>query len=700
MALGLPSDEIALQSILGDTSRGAREWAEIIRSYLDDGQCFAAQDLSARAVEAHTQDIELRLLHTLSMIRSGALDEARAHLDDLYREITPDVRQLTRIHDSLKRLSTAFRSRRKVPVEDNLEEIAALAEAMRALVGGGGTRGAADPEKLTLLGELFKESWRRTGEPEDLSRGRNLFLEAHQAQRDYRSGIGAALMSGVMGESEAATALAGEVLERCRETAADAAETTFDLHAAAGHAYLLLGDENAATSAYRQAVDVAGRNYSAVVGTLQELELYQRHGLAVPAGVQAVLQPPAVVVFAGTPLDFPGATEVCFPPAAEAPVRARIAERLDELEARIGYSSAACGADLLFIELMLERDAEINIVLPFHRQDFERTRVRYAGAQWERRFRNALRLANSVSYATEERYLGHDVLFRYCNQILMGEAQMRAEFLSTAPYLIAVWDFMLIGGPGTAADFIDHWPDITRFRIVDLGEACPETAVNVTNGATDSVPPTTREDEHSPLPRVVKAMLFADVVGYSKLAEEHLPGFRDFLSRVVELLGDTHTTPDKLETWGDAIFAVLPNATSMAEYALALQRVTDTLEHGELGLPVKLRFRVGLHAGPVFEADDPLTGRPNVYGNHVNRAARIEPVATPGEVYASKQFIALLQAEQSAARHEAESCGQSHQSPYAFEYLGILPLAKKYGQQPVYQLKYRCAIKGNGNLTQ
>jgi hypothetical protein len=76
---------------------------------------------------------------------------------------------------------------------------------------------------------------------------------------------------------------------------------------------------------------------------------------------------------------------------------------------------------------MLERDAEVHLVLPFATEDFIRERVAPAGARWERRFRHALKLVASVTHATEEHYLGHDWLFRFNNQIIDGLARLRAD---------------------------------------------------------------------------------------------------------------------------------------------------------------------------------------------------------------------------------------------------------------------------------
>ena len=73
-----------------------------------------------------------------------------------------------------------------------------------------------------------------------------------------------------------------------------------------------------------------------------------------------------------------------------------------------------------------------------------------------------------------------------------------------------------------------------------------------------------------------------------------------------------------------------------------------TLDFKSVGLPPDTTVRVGLHAGPVFSQHDPIIERVNFFGSHVNRAARIEPVTTPGCVFASEQFAALLKSETAA----------------------------------------------------
>ena len=93
-------------------------------------------------------------------------------------------------------------------------------------------------------------------------------------------------------------------------------------------------------------------------------------------------------------------------------------------------------------------------------------------------------------------------------------------------------------------------------------------------------------------------------------------------------------------------FVIMDNAVLLAEYALTLQEIVCGTDWTAFGLPSEMSIRIGLHAGPVYEGINPLTGTTTFYGSHVNRAARLESVTVPRQVYATEQFAALLTAEQ------------------------------------------------------
>jgi len=251
----------------------------------------------------------------------------------------------------------------------------------------------------------------------------------------------------------------------------------------------------------------------------------------------------------------------------------------------------------------------------------------------------------------------------------MGYANLRARTLETEPALLALWDGLPPAGPGGTGEVVARWPDKARVRIIPAAGGAP--------GVPDAPAPAAGTPAAR---RVIKTMLFADVMGYSKLQEQHVPFFmHEFLAHVREELARLPRQPGFVNTWGDAFFVAMDEAAPLVEYALALLEVVTGTDWAARGLPAEMNLRVGLHAGPVYECVDPFTGDPNFYGSHVNRAARIEPITAPGHIYASEQFVALLTGEMDAAGA----------APYACDYVGTLALAKHFGVQPMYHVRRR-----------
>lgn len=679
------------------TPRSQEEWERTARALLDDGQNFLAHDVCRDGLRVYPGSVKLAIFGAIALSQTGAVDEARRLLGPLLDAILIDEGPFRRLQASLK---GAIATLDGTDPEHSLAAIAELAESID-LVRGKRLVATADAETYNALARVFREAWLSSGRRHDLEHCRELFLRAFHSGENPRDGIDAAVMSLLLGDRLQARTLAArvnEIMIGIEVDPASPADDRYRMLATLGLAQLLVGETEAAIDTFQWAHALEGVHYGRMVSALKQLDMVRQCGIEVPSELDDIVKPPTVVVFTGHALDRPGEGPH-FPPGIEAAMRAEIAQQLEELNAQIGYSMAACGSDLLFIEAMLERGAEVNVVMPFAMDDFIANEVRYGGPRWEMRFRNALKLAASVTYATEERYLGHDMLYRFANQCLHGLATLRSSFLRTAPYLLAVWDMMpgsLVGGAG---DFIDQWEDIAKLRIIDLdgllqqfpeligpdGPALP----NLDFGGNE-------EGDEAGQGRVIRSMLFCDIAGYSKLKEENIPAFLEFLARLKEGLVAAGAEPTSINTWGDAIFAVMDKATPMAEYALTMQEAVARLgEEMRALLPNPLNLRISLHAGPVFEAIDPICGRKNFYGSHINRAARLEPVTVIGHVYATQQFVAVLTAEQSALRSEAVNNGEEFAEHFVCEYVGVLSLAKDFGKQTVYHLRRRPEIEAH-----
>src|SRR5207248_5750891 len=98
------------------------------------------------------------------------------------------------------------------------------------------------------------------------------------------------------------------------------------------------------------------------------------------------------------------------------------------------------------------------------------------------------------------------------------------------------------------------------------------------------------------------------------------------------------------------LYFVFSDIHLAGKFALELANLIAGTRWEEKGLRRGLSLRIALHAGPVYEFNDPITGNRSYSGTHVSRAARIEPITPPGQVYASEAFAALAAAQRTEDR--------------------------------------------------
>jgi tetratricopeptide (TPR) repeat protein len=499
--------------------------------------------------------------------------------------------------------------------------------------------------------------------------------------------INAATMWRIVGDKPKSDALAARVIALVGDRA-DAAADAGDLWPAAtlGEAYLLLGRHEDALRWYLRAVAVAGDNVGQISSMLNNVRrLHAVKATADPEFLNKHLG--RVVVFSGHLLDSPdrlaaGAAPRFpnHPPLVEAAARA-IRERLDALNAKVGLCSLGCGGDILFAEAMLDRGAELHVVLPFDESDFLRTSVNFGQSGpgwrgWVQRFHAILgpvEAAGRLRYLTREPYLGSADLFAMTNRVLQGLAVLHARERASVPTALALIDRAGGGDAGGTADFLTSWA-ATGYAAeeIDLGALRAAHPAPPAAPAAAAQPPAT-----GALPRLVKCVLFADVAGYSGIKEWQLPAFWAAYGRFLRTLFESGPGAAAVyaNTWGDGIYAVFDRAEGAASFAVELTEPSPGLpvpDWGAFGLGPASPLRVALHAGPVFEVRDVFQPRSGFTGQHVNRGARIEPITVPGCAYASEPFAALL---------VRESGGR-----FAVETVGTHSLAKDYDRCPLYRV--------------
>ncbi|MEO8847578.1 MAG: adenylate/guanylate cyclase domain-containing protein, partial [Casimicrobiaceae bacterium] len=463
-------------------------------------------------------------------------------------------------------------------------------------------------------------------------------------------------------------------------------------HATRGEAELLLGKLRLAQRSYARAFVLAAGDAGVVATMRRQVKLL---AAVLPQATMVLPAMPAVDVlaFVGHMIDPPGTARPRFPPALETAVSAAIRARLARLTRPIAYTSAACGADITFIEAALDIGAEVNIVLPFDRVEFARTSVAIGGEAWVGRYQRALHRATRVIMATEEGHLGDDVLYEYAATMLEGLAMLRAAQLEVTPTLLAVIDAKSKARVGGARASFERWKRTAgTLELIDLRglrEASGATALP-TGSALQVTPRVPRRSATVILPagldatptlagaarpqRGLKTMLFADFAGYSRLHDAYAPLFQHrFLEIGAQQVASSKTPPLEVKTWGDALYGVFESPRDGAEFALGLLALMQAEDWTAAGLPDTSQIRIALHAGPIFLGFDPVMQRRSYFGSNVTRAARIEPITPPGMIYVSEAFAGTLVA--------------SGERGYRLEYIGMLALAKAYGESRIYRLE-------------
>src|SRR4051812_23834492 len=130
--------------------------------------------------------------------------------------------------------------------------------------------------------------------------------------------------------------------------------------------------------------------------------------------------------------------------------------------------------------------------------------------------------------------------------------------------------------------------------------------------------------------RKLAAIMFTDMVGYSALSQRDDKLALELLEEHRELLREIFPRFNGIEikTIGDAFLVEFGSALEAAQCAIEIQR---TLSKRNLDVAVdrKIQLKIGIHIGDVVHRDG------DVYGDGVNIASRIEPLAGAGGVCVS-----------------------------------------------------------------
>lgn len=610
---------------------------------------LAETDESAQSPPLWSRDIELRQIHALALARSGNPDEAQKLLLKLRDEGNVD-------EETLGMLARTYKDRAFAP----------------------------------SVSEEQRQSWLET------SLGH--YREAYEQSDGFWTGINVATLARLLNNPSASEEVARQVRVQCladleqeRRSGAGLDKTYWHL-ATLGEAALNFGDIEEAGNYYQQAYEAAPMNFGDLNTTRRHarwlLDYWIAEGRLESSGsglLDQWLPIPHVAVFSGHMIDRTGRTPPRFPAELAEPVRQSIHTWLTDNRALIGYSSAACGSDLLFQQSIQELKGESRIVLPYDVDQFKAESVTFAGEEWSKLFDEVLSNATQVVIASPQRTQGDGLGYDYANLVLHGLASVRAAELQSnegEPVGLVVWNSRPGDGPGGTASVVRRWRDLgTDVDQIDLSSVAPDQT-GLLPVVKNPCPPEIVCDgpacENSDTR--IMAMLFGDAVNFSRLDEEQIGRFIEhFMGPIAKILRRYEAANVVRNTWGDALYLVFDHVREAGLCALDIcdfvrrQIAKDGWKKQQL--PESLNVRIALHTGPVFGCADPITGQKSYTGTHVSRAARLEPKTPPGEVYASEAFAAL--------------CAEYRVTEFTCEYVKQLAWAKHYGTFPTFVLHRR-----------
>lgn len=600
-----------------------RDWARSVRTLEGTGDYFQAFEVARKAIAAFPDDEQLKYLAVRALARSGAAGRALELYDQYGLKNTSDL---------------------------DIQMLRA------GLVKDIGLR-ARSTERWALLRDSA-----------------SLYEKVYDASGDHFPAANAATLYVIAGAPDRARDWARRTLRACDATQADSDMEKYYRAASRAEAHLVLADTAAAEEALAEANRHAKTRLALRAATRRQLRLLCQAVNVDPALLRPIAPPP-VIHYTGHMIDPPG-LRGRFPPEHEKNVAEGIAARLDELKPGFAYGSLSCGSDLLFAEACLARNIELNVVLPFAMDEFKRLSVERGGPGWLDRFERALGKARSLTFATEGEYLGDEMLFAYGSQLAMGLALLRAQNLEASALQLAVWDGETTGArAGTAID-IHTWEKHGRkTEVVELAATRrPGTRPPTHPVGSDDGSRILTAWKYGDVTRELHAIMFGDVVGFSHVQERLLPLFqKHFMGKVSETLDTFGKQVLYRNSWGDAIYAILDTPDAGARCALGIQTALKEVNLRQLGFTHPLELRLAVHYGPIFRGRDFLTKSETFFGAHVTRAARIEPVTPPGEVFVTEAMAAALALS-----------GQAAVRP---EYVGNTQLAKNYGSLRMYVLR-------------
>ena len=444
---------------------------------------------------------------------------------------------------------------------------------------------------------------------------------------------------------------------------------------------LVLGEYSKARAQYLTAGEAGRYQRAELLATRRQTRLLLTAMGRDPHEFDGCFPLPGVALFAGHMVDLPNRPSPRFPESDVPAARVRIAAALEEHHILIGYGSAACGADLLFLRAVLDRPGgEIHVVLPFERERFKRERVVRvpAHAPWGEEFDRVLAAAASITELSDSPCWFEGNAFAFGNRVFHGMAEHKAREQGDAPVGFALWDGRTLDeGIDDTVDCVRHWAARGRTRIliapsggeVRREEDCVPVAVGT------NLPVQAAADDEAASVGISEEIAGILCGEWEQPAEITAAGERPAMearARFFILAAETLAPHGAwiVHRWvnGPQFRLIFSDLAAAGNAAQALREGTALLG----GM-----LRLALHAGPVVRWRHPLMlGHEEPAGIHVQKAARLAALPASGQTYVSREYAALLEALPASVDRHRLHC----------VYQGGTTLGEPFGRQALFVL--------------
>lgn len=502
-------------------------------------------------------------------------------------------------------------------------------------------RNPEDAETAGILGGIYKALFKKHQDSKYAILSRDTYVKNFNVSNDYYTGINAATMSTIAGRAVQGREIANSIISLIENKASSLWEL-----ATLGEAYLLIKNREKSVEYYVKARKLAGNDWGKVLSVHSQLWLLN-HYVAVPKEVLRIFAPPNVIAFAGHMVDAPNRATPRFPPEIEGKVKDAIKGAIRTLNASIGYSSLACGADILFAEAIAEEGGEMHVLMPFNKSDFVNTSLLFAGEHWVTRF-EALQQKFPNTFITHDHYGGNDDLFTLLGKVIFGASILRSRTYHQDPFLLTVLsEYDMKRREGGTRDTIQLWPFPQRHTNIN-----PDVFY-AQNELTKSTLSVIRNEQTIISNRPV---LYTACIDLSDV----LPMERERLEKLIRSLAGEEQLAFKIfEEKEDSIVLAL-------ETEIGLMDIIRTVWTNTAPFKPEKPIRIGLHVAPVYIHAAEEDG-------DIKLLRSITQFAPKGSVCASIGFASVL---------------ALYPKKFQLDYIGVIQLPGETESSGLYQVTF------------